>query len=176
MPNWCSNHIRLGGPTEEIERIWNIIEDQDTDEGLCTALAPLKDGWEYNDAVSTWGTKWDVTDGFLELDKQGDYSEITGSFESAWSPPKEAVLTWLEKNPDCDADLLFCEFANDFMGNLDNEYDISSTPVTWFLSTEEGTALDEAFNIIGMKEELLEEEYEEILNEPLTLTDPNTEE
>lgn len=62
------------------------------------------------------------------------------------------------------------------MGNLDNEYEISSTSVSWFLSTEEGVALDEAFDIIGMKEELLEHEHEEILNEPLTLNDPETEE
>ena len=52
MPNWCSNQIKLGGPTEEIERIWNIIEDPGSDDGLCTALAPLSGEWEYNDALS----------------------------------------------------------------------------------------------------------------------------
>ena len=175
MPNWCSNQIKLGGPTEEIERIWDILEDPGSDYGLCSALAPLSSEWEYNDAISTWGTKWDVTDGNLQLNNEGDYSEITGYFDSAWSPPTEAVRNWLEKNPDCDADLLYCEFSNDFMGTLDEEFDISSTPVSWFLGNETGIALDEAFDIIGMKEELLEEEYEEILNEPLTLLNPETE-
>lgn len=53
MPNWCSNQIRIGGPTEEIERIWDIVEDPGSDYGLCSALAPLSSEWEYNDAVST---------------------------------------------------------------------------------------------------------------------------
>tara|TARA_B100001057_G_C22691177_1_gene887830 strand:+ start:46 stop:579 length:534 start_codon:yes stop_codon:yes gene_type:complete len=176
MPNWCSNQIKLGGPTEEIERIWNTLEDHKIEDGLLSAIAPLDNGWQYEDALATWGTKWDIKqDHELQFKKEKGYSEINGYFESAWSPPTEAVRYWLEKNPDCDADLLYCEFSNDFMGTLDEEYDISSTPVSWFLGNETGIALDEAFDIIGMKEELLEEQYEEILNEPLTLLNPETE-
>jgi|TARA_X000000950_G_C13575581_1_gene521355 hypothetical protein len=176
MPNWCSNQIKLGGPTEEIERIWNTLEDDKQDDGLLSAIAPLDGKWEYEDAVASWGTKWDIKhDHGLQFNKDKNYSEINGYFESAWSPPTEAVRTWLQKNPDCDADLLYCEFSNDFMGTLDDEYEISSTPVSWFLGDETGIALDEAFDIIGMKEELLEEEYEEILNEPLTLLNPEKE-
>ena len=60
MPNWCSNQIKLGGTTEEIERIWNTLEDDKQDDGLLSAIAPLDGEWEYEDAVTSWGTKWDI--------------------------------------------------------------------------------------------------------------------
>jgi len=60
MPNWCNNQVRMGGPTVELKRIWDILEDDKTDNGLLSAIAPLDGGWEYNDAVNNWGTKWDI--------------------------------------------------------------------------------------------------------------------
>ena len=40
MPNWCSNQTRIGGPTEKIKKIWDILEDDTIDDGLLTAMAP----------------------------------------------------------------------------------------------------------------------------------------
>lgn len=177
MPNWCNNQVRMGGPTKEIKRIWDILEDDKTDNGLLSAIAPLDGDWEYNDAVTNWGTKWDIKGNHgLELDEGETYSEITGYFDSAWSPPTVAFQTWLENNPNCDADLLYCEFANDFMGTLDaGDFTISQCSVSWLLGDPVGTELEDAFGIIEMKEELLEFEHEEALEEPLTLQDPETE-
>ena len=170
MPNWCDNKVRIEGPVDKIYDMAKAVEE----ERLLEYMVPVEG--TNMDRSNAWGTKWDIKhDHGLQFNKDKNYSEINGYFESAWSPPTEAVRTWLQKNPDCDADLLYCEFSNDFMGTLDDEYEISSTPVSWFLGDETGIALDEAFDIIGMKEELLEEEYEEILNEPLTLLNPEKE-
>ncbi len=177
MPNWCSNQTKIGGPTKEIKRIWDILEDDTQDDGLLSAMAPLDGDWEYNDAVNNWGTKWDIKgDHGLQFDEGKTYSEISGSFESAWSPPTIAFQTWLENNPECDAELLYCEFANDFMGTLDaGDYTISQCSVSWLLGDEVGIKLEDAFGVLEMKEDLLEYEHNEILQEPLTLEDPETE-
>ena len=177
MPNWCSNQTRIGGPTKEIKRIWDILEDNTQDDGLLSAMAPLDGDWEYNDAVNNWGTKWDIKgDHGLQFDEGKTYSEISGSFESAWSPPTIAFQTWLENNPECDAELLYCEFANDFMGTLDaGDYTISQCSVSWLLGDDVGIKLEDAFGVLEMKEDLLEYEHNEILQEPLTLEDPETE-
>ena len=177
MPNWCSNQTKIGGPTKEIKRIWDILEDDTQDDGLLSAMAPLDGDWEYNDAVNNWGTKWDIKgDHGLQFDEGKTYSEISGSFESAWSPPTIAFQTWLENNPECDAELLYCEFANDFMGTLDaGDFTISQCSVSWLLGDEVGIKLEDAFGVLEMKEDLLEYEHNEILQEPLTLEDPETE-
>ena len=173
MPNWCSNQIKLGGPTEEIERIWNTLEDEKNDDGLLSAIAPLGGEWDYQDAISSWGIKHDHG---LQFDKNEKYSEIHGQFESAWSPPCQAVDTWLSKNPECDAELLYCEFSNDFCGTLNaGDFTISECSISWFLGDETGIQLEEAFEILGMKEDLLEYEHEEALVEPITLLNPENE-
>ena len=57
----------------------------------------------YSWSVANWGTKWDIDPEGLELNQQvagSDEAEITGWFESAWSPPIEAFDEYCEKNPD----------------------------------------------------------------------------
>ena len=80
MPNWCSNQIRIEGPAEEIDRIWDIIEDTDTDDGLLTALAPLEGGWEYHTAIDHW-----VLNGTLKImDYRKKYTNTTDKNEVYW--------------------------------------------------------------------------------------------
>ena len=69
MPNWCSNHIVIEGPTNEVEAIWSKANDNSED-GLLGALHPIGE-WDYHTALEEWGTKWDVnmTDANLELEK-----------------------------------------------------------------------------------------------------------
>ena len=183
MPNWCSNQIRIEGPKEEIDRIWNILEDDTIDDGLLTALAPLEGDWDYNSAIELWGTKWDVKEHSLsheEYEYKGSVRGILeGYFESAWGPPSEAVEVWLNKNEDYEADLLWYEPGNDFCGALlsgeFNQYECSTLTDHFLTQDDVGEALDEAFGIMEDRAMWIEEEEEEVLNEPITLEDPRTE-
>ena len=40
MPNWCSNHIVIEGPTEKVEAVWSKATDPSND-GLLEAMVPL---------------------------------------------------------------------------------------------------------------------------------------
>ena len=179
MPNWCSNQIRIEGPKAEIDRIADILAD-DTDNGLLTALAPLEGEWDYNSAINNWGTKWDITDHGLEQEEYEHNGSVRavleGYFESAWGPPSEAVETWLNKNEDYEADLLWYEPANDFCGALLSgelyQYECSALTDDFLTQDDVGEALDEAFGIAEDRAMWREEEQEDALQEPLTLTDP----
>lgn len=183
MPNWCSNHIRLEGPVEEIDRIWDILEDTDNDDGLLTALAPLEGEWEYNSAIDYWGTKWDVKEHGLSQEvyeyngqKRGI---LEGYFESAWGPPTDAVDKWLERSDDHEAEILWYEPANDFCGasfNGDfNQFECSALTDEFLTQDDVGEALDEAFGIQEDRDMWREEEQEEALLEPVTLNNPEEE-
>ena len=77
MPNWCNNQVRMGGPTKEIKRIWDILEDDKTDNGLLSAIAPLDGDWEYNDAVNLYHKLFE---------QFGDYSTMCVSGKSVVFP------------------------------------------------------------------------------------------
>jgi len=180
MPNWCSNHIRIEGPKEEIDRIWNILEDDKVDEGLLTALAPLDGEWDYNSAIDHWGTKWDVKEHGItqeEYEYQGSVRGVLeGYFESAWGPPTDAVEKWLHKSDEHEAEILWYEPANDFCGALQNgefnQYECSALTDDFLTQDNVGEALNEAFGIQEDRAMWREEEEDEALREPLTLEDP----
>ena len=108
MPNWCSNDIVISGPEDKIKDLWEAAQFK---EGLLEAIAPIGE-WDYDTAVAEWGTKWDVELHGLEH-KPG---EISGWFESAWSPPIEAIDTFLGNNPDCKVQLKYFEPGMCFVG------------------------------------------------------------
>ena len=175
MPNWCANAVEITGPPDAIDPLWQDAHREE--KGLLSAMAPL-DEWDYQDAISTWGTKWDVDidDTSLSLHTRDEYSTITGHFDTAWGPPTTAFNTWLDKNPDCDAELLFYEGGNDFCGSLDSgDMTLSQQTKDFFINTELGVKLDEAFGLLEMKEEYEEEAQEEALESPLILLDPEEE-
>ena len=171
MPNWCSNSMHLEGPAETINQVWENAKQVD---GLLEAICPLGE-WEYNKATSTWGTKWDVELTDLEYTETADgkTGTISGGFDSAWAPPTEAFESFLGNNPDCEAELLFFEGGNDFCGSLGSgEFTISDTGVSFFEQDPVGIQLDQTFGIVDMLHEHEDEVQNEILNEPLTLEDP----
>jgi len=183
MPNWCSNQIRIEGPVEEIDRIWDIIEDTDTDDGLLTAIAPLDSEWEYNTAIDHWGTKWDIKDHNLAKEvyeyngqKRGI---LEGYFESAWGPPSEALDKWLSKSEDYEGELLWYEPGNDFCGRNNNgdfeQFTVSDCDEDFFIDTDTGEELNDAFGILEDRAMWEEEEQDEVLDEPVTLIDPEEE-
>jgi len=134
--------------------------------------------WDYDDAINTWGTKWDIslTDANLELETINDTtSAIVGYCESAWGPPDEACITYMANNPDVDIKLQFHEGGNDFCGTLETgEMSISEQSRDFWDDDELGQELNERFAIT----DYLDEEQESIEGESLDdefLVDPETE-
>ena len=95
MPNWCTNTLSITGNVSTLCELKTVIEADR--EGLLEAIAPLQGEWSHGEACETWGTKWDISTEGLEYTDNGDgTAEITGWFDSAWSPPIYAYNTFCE--------------------------------------------------------------------------------
>ena len=170
MPNWCSNHIKIEGPKDKVEAIWSKATDE-SEEGLLGALHPIGE-WDYHKAIDQWGTKWDVnmTDANLEISEDG--TTIEGYFESAWSPPLNAIMNYEMANPDVEIHCKYYEPANDFVGsNQYGDFSISDQPRSFWETDQAGVDLDGTFYVTEMLDEYREEIEEEHLDDD-TLVDP----
>jgi hypothetical protein len=100
MPNWCENRVYIEASPAEIEAIIMAVQSDD-EKGLLNYLRPepehgpeiegeMPHWWNWR--IANWGTKWEVSaevtshsvaDGWINL-----------AFDSAWSPPLEALYAW----------------------------------------------------------------------------------
>ena len=139
MPNWCNNSITIRGPRNKIADIWTQANIKD---GLLAALVPQPEdmfhgnlgeteraecaekgipNW-YDWNVSNWGTKWDVGLEGLEFTELADgEAEISGWFDSAWSPPIDAFSTFSLANEDCSVENFYHESGMCFVGCWDSD-------------------------------------------------------
>lgn len=139
MPNWCNNTITIRGSADKLKAIWDTAQKQD---GLLAALVPQPEdmfhgnlgeaeraecaekgipNW-YDWNVSNWGTKWDVGLEGLEYTVLEDGSaEISGWFDSAWSPPIDALSTFSDANEDCSVECYYLETGMCFVGFWDSD-------------------------------------------------------
>lgn len=112
MPNWCSNDLILTGPKDVIDEIaaTNLSLDAlfPCPKELKDTVAPAKHNdkdkaeenikkygyadW-YDWQVNNWGTKWDITPyNPIQVEALSDgLYEISVGFDSAWSPPIQAM-------------------------------------------------------------------------------------
>ena len=119
MPNWCNNSLTIKGDASTLVALKAIIESDG--EGLLEAIAPIGE-WDYSKAVEKWGTKWDISTEGLEYTDNGDgTAEITGYFDSAWSPPIEAFHALSQDWDSCYIELLYEEPGMCFVGCWDSE-------------------------------------------------------
>jgi hypothetical protein len=87
MPNWCTNNAEIHhDDPKQIERVVEAFKRGD----LCETFLPIKQlptSEQYDAAINTWGTKWDVgqDDGAVSISEDG--KSVYLSFESAWTPP-----------------------------------------------------------------------------------------
>jgi len=167
MPNWCANHIEIVGPEDKINKLY-----MDAQDGFLETLAPLGE-YEYNNAINNWGTKWevDIDNLAVDLSLNNGKAVLSGYFESAWSPPIQAIQTFEYNNPDCDVELYYYEPAMDFCGSLDENITISKVNRDYFVSNNLGKELDYHFDIVGSLDEYYEEEQEEALATPPDVLD-----
>ena len=118
MPNWCINTLIIRGDVETLSQLKPVLA---AGEGLLQAIKPIGE-WEYGTAVEAWGTKWDVTTEGLEFIDNGDgTAEITGYFDSAWSPPLEAFHQLAQDWDSCYIELKYFEPGMCFTGVWDSE-------------------------------------------------------
>jgi hypothetical protein len=115
MPNWCSNAITIKGPADKIRALWDAA-NATKDSFLLEAMVPIGK-WDYDAAVTTWGTKWDLNGEGLEFVDLGDgTATIEGWAESAYSPPIEAFATYCGNNEGVTAQLDYFEPGMAFVG------------------------------------------------------------
>jgi len=214
MPNWCNNAINIAGPISKIEPLYKQATSEDDNLGLLNGMrarpqelndttAPSADSDErraelverygsdnwYDWAVKNWGTKWEVSPEGLEYseDPFNGTATITGWFDSAWSPPMDALHYYAAENPDVVIELKYHEPGMCYVGEaewsggdvvLDNCVDFSEyTAAT--VRDAIGEDLDD-FWAISENMEMWEEEnddatYHEEKNGNVTLDIPGDE-
>ena len=127
MPNWCFNTLNVShSDPAQITRFVNAAKEGN----LFAEFVPLSEDsevWDYNGAISKWGTKWDVSESYFESNGNSAH----GSFDTAWSPPIEFYDALVELGFDVTAQ--FCEpgmaFAGTYyteIGETFVEYDFSN--------------------------------------------------
>ena len=127
MPNWCSTDIEIIGTREEMNKLAAIINES-KDPGFLGTICPGPDDWDYGWCVENWGTKWELGDGHAVLEDLATahphlQTKLSISTETAWSPPLEALSTYLENNPENFVKCLYYEPGMDFAGEWDNGED-----------------------------------------------------
>ena len=121
MPNWCQNHLTVTGATPEF-RAWL------TDHGFSfEKMNPLRNprksrkadpnGWSMLDlCCNAWGTKCD-----LAINEQHQVANEllengAAFFDTAWSPPLQAIEALSRKFPALVFQLHYCELGMFFAG------------------------------------------------------------
>ena len=171
MPNWCENRVYIEAPPEDIEAILMAVNNDD-DKNLLHYLRPEPEqeveetavvlpSW-YGWRVQHWGTKWDVqaevvshsvSDGWINL-----------AFDSAWSPPLEALYYWESAGEGRSFNIRYIEWGMAFCGEADSSgYSEHFTiPVTVAdVQAQIPIDLDEEFGISEMVAQWEAEEAEE---------------
>jgi len=129
MPNWCSVSMQIEGPREGVAELVRaategVGEDHDgMPKGLLSVMAPVTGEKTASSQRDEWGTKWDVTD--AEVIDETDLGEgrvsVDLAFDTAWSPPIEAVETFLGENSEFDVRMQYFEPGIAFVGEYTDE-------------------------------------------------------
>lgn len=123
MPNWCTNHLKVTGPAQDVEAFMETVRGSNhRGEPIKLRFASTVPAARVDRAhdptgfmqvdlqVAAWGTKWD-----LERDEEivlaGDPAdgEVTYRFDTAWSPPAAWLIATATKFPALAFQVLWCE-------------------------------------------------------------------
>ena len=124
MPNWCSNRAVITGPAPVIDEIRLKLAQDDSP--LLAWMVPQpnfegdQDWYQWN--INNWGTKWDISD--VYIDNAAEPDSIEFSFSTAWAPPVEAFYTWVAGDGRVQFSLEYWEPGCGFVGTTryDGEY------------------------------------------------------
>jgi len=121
--------MQIEGPREGVETLVRAATEgvgEDSDgmpRGLLSLMAPVSGEKTVTSQRDEWGTKWDVTDAeVLAEDDVGDGRvSVDLVFDTAWSPPIEAVETFLGENEEFDVRMQYFEPGIAFVGEYTDE-------------------------------------------------------
>ncbi len=203
MPNWCLNTVEFEGSTQQIETVRKAAESgklfhslypmpqalEDTVNGSESAkpdwqkktsgqlkMAHGADNW-YDWNIQNWGTKWDTSQVYIDSvnTDDPDYSTITLSFDTAWSPPIRFYEELFEQmNVDCEdmGDPTFhiratyyepgCDFTGVWEDGDDRCYGLHGEDDDFFENDDDGQLIDGHYGILDQRAEDRAEEMEEV--------------
>ena len=118
MPNWCFNHLYITGDKESLDKFASQVDEgaeSGDDLSIIETFLPfpddLGDGW-YDWCVTNWGTKWG--DCHTRREEAGEGLHYV--FDTAWSPPIEAIISISKLFPDLKFVIVYEEGGMGFMG------------------------------------------------------------
>jgi hypothetical protein len=159
MPNWCQNEFEIFSDSKE------KLEALTVNGKFFENIVPLGK-WEYDKALSSWGTKWDLIPSDLlnfeihEVDEKS-YT-LRGYMDTAWTPPIPVYEALMEKGFNVSAS--FIEYGCEFCGIFDNGDEFIKEEIPPkddpFWNSEIGQLIDDDFNVVEFMEEWKEEEDE----------------
>jgi len=127
MPNWCMNTVEITGELPKLKAIKAAAESGK----FLEYLVPIGE-WDYDKAVEAWGTKWEVTEVFCEIDY--DKNTLYLDFNSAWGPPIEAYYKG-EADHNIRITAYYYEsgmmFAGKYADGVDTSFDIDFDKDDW---------------------------------------------
>ena len=123
MPNWCNNFLIMKGNTKALQVLYNAAkqakpDDQNTLLHFMRPMPDLKDEEWYDWRDKYWNTKWDADMEHGGIDMKND--TLTVYFETAWSPPINAVQYFCNKHG-VHGRLHYYEGNMDFVGFFDTK-------------------------------------------------------
>ena len=96
MPNWCENRLEIFGDDKSIKKFKDNVKCDDRETRLSLEkIKPLDRESSIGDIYDQWGTKWDVQATLSEESNEW----LVYEFNSAWAPPKEALIDGSKKYP-----------------------------------------------------------------------------
>jgi hypothetical protein len=160
MPNWCNNKLRVEDCSPELaaylqaeglsfEKIKPTPPEMMNDE---------KGSW-YGWRIANWGTKWDIDEkeqrevADMLLSESADF---TAAFDTAWSPPLQAIAALSEKFPDDKFILEYLEQGIGFCGTAQISKGVSVEYDLW--ESEEPAEFQKfATDVFGYEPEEIDE-------------------
>lgn len=126
MPNWCENRVYIEASPADIEAILMAVQN-DGDSGLLNYLCPEPEygpdvegempNW-YSWRVQHWGTKWEVSAEIVSHSVSDGWINL--AFDSAWSPPLEALYYWESAGEGRSFNIRYIEWGMAFCGEADS--------------------------------------------------------
>lgn len=121
MPNWCENQIKISNSTPAFE---DFLKDEGgfSFERMVKPNRPESDenGWETVSAqADAWGTKWDLDEETSREVADTLLNHGMASFDTAWSPPIEAIKALSNMFHGVQFDLIYHEPGMGFYGIAD---------------------------------------------------------
>ena len=168
MPNWCENHVYIETNPEEIAAIVAAIENQD-DKGLLHYLCPEPEHVEndtsvvmpnwYSWRVENWGTKWEVHAEITSHSVEGGWINLY--FDSAWSPPVDALDYWASQGTHRQFNIRYIEWGMAFCGEADNSFGDTTYNIPMTAAEVQESIPVELDETFGISENVAEWEREE---------------